>query len=94
MQFKRITFRFHAVRQMFKRSISEEDVLNVLELGQIIENYPEDEPYPSRLMLGWSRNRPLHVVAAVNGEDNELIVVTTYEPDLEKWDREFKRRVR
>jgi hypothetical protein len=38
---------------MFERQITEEDVRNVLNNGIIIEDYPDDRPYPSKLSLGW-----------------------------------------
>ena len=47
---------------------------------------------PSRLLLGWCQARPLHVVCAHNPGDREIIVVTVYEPDPEKWDSTFTRR--
>lgn len=54
---------------------------HVLPTGEVIESYPNDLPYPSKLMLGWRGNRPLHVVAADNLESGETIVITVYEPD-------------
>lgn len=52
----------------------------------------DDRPYPSRLVLGWRSARPLHVVVAHNSDENELIVITAYEPDLGLWEADFKRR--
>jgi Domain of unknown function (DUF4258) len=89
---QRIVFRVHAIRRMFQRQISVDDVREALAAGQIIEEYPEDGPYPSRLVLGRTGNRPIHVVAAHNSEDEEVVVITAYEPDPTQWDREFKRR--
>ena len=37
--------------------------------------------YPSRLVLGWIGNRPLHVVVADHVEETQW-VVTVYEPPL------------
>ena len=92
MSADRITFRVHAVRRMFRRAISVEDVRRVLADGETIEDYPDDKPYPSRLLLGWRGARPLHVVAAHNAEDGETIVITAYEPDPELWEPDFRRR--
>jgi hypothetical protein len=79
---------------MFQRRISEDDVRHVLETGETIETYPDDTPYPSRLILGRWNARPLHVVAAENVEAAETIVITAYEPDPEEWEPGFKRRKR
>ena len=74
---------------MFQRQISEADVRQVLDAGQVIEDYPDDTPYPSRLILGWIGSRPLHIVAVHNAADDETIVITAYEPDPKRWDAGF-----
>jgi len=43
-----VIFRIHAVQRMFERNISAEDVRKVLSVGAVIEEYPDDTPYPSR----------------------------------------------
>jgi hypothetical protein len=48
----RLVFRVHAIQRMFQRQISKDDVRHVLETGDIIEEYLDDVPYPSRLVLG------------------------------------------
>jgi hypothetical protein len=77
---------------MYQRSISAEEVKNVVVTGEMIEDYPDDTPYPSRLVLGWEGARPLHVVVADNATDRENVVITVYEPDLTEWEPDFKRR--
>jgi hypothetical protein len=89
---RRIVYRVHALQRMFRRSISADEVSLVLASGEVVENYPDDKPYPSRLLLGWVGTRPLHVVAAHNAGEDEEIVITVYEPDPDLWDPEFKRR--
>ena len=88
----KITYRVHAVRRMFERHITDADVANVLATDEEIAAYPNDQPYPSRLLLGWRGSRPLHVVAAYNAQDDEEIVITVYEPDAAFWDDGFRRR--
>jgi len=80
----RTVFRVHALQRMFERRITEEDVRYVLETGETVEDYPDDRPYPSRLILGWRGERPLHVVVADD--------VTVYEPDTNLWEEGFRRR--
>ena len=86
-----LVFRAHALQRMFLRKISEEDVRYVLNHGEMIENYLDDEPYPN-LILGWLYSRPIHVVAADNVEEKETIIITAYEPDTHRWEMDFKRR--
>jgi len=94
MDSEELVFRVHAIHRMFEREISEEDVRDVLETGKTIESYPDDEPYPSRLVLGWSATRPIHVVAADNQDQDEVIVITVYEPDPDRWGPGFSERRR
>jgi hypothetical protein len=88
----KLIFRVHAVERMFQRSIDEEDVREALEAGEVIEDYPDDTPYPSRLILGWAGARPLHVVVALNSQDNERIIITVYVPDPKHWEPGYRRR--
>jgi len=88
----RIVYRVHAIARMFERGISEAEVQDALETGETIERYPDDTPYPSRLVLGWYGGRAIHVVAADNLEEDETIVVTVYEPDPTLWEPGFRRR--
>ena len=88
----KIIFRGHAVRRMFERGLSVEDVCAVLADGESIADYADDAPYPSRLKLGFLRGRALHVVAAYNATDDETIVVTAYEPDPRVWEADFRRK--
>ena len=88
----RLVFRVHAIQRMFQRRVSEEEVKQVVSVGETIETYPEDKPFASRLMLGWSGFRPIHVVVADNVAAQEAIIITVYQPDAEEWESGFKRR--
>jgi hypothetical protein len=89
---ERLIFRVHAIQRMFQRRVTVEDVRQILATGETIENYPDDTPYPSRLVLGRLGSRALHVVFAENKAMREIIVVTVYEPDPDRWDSDFRRR--
>jgi len=88
----KLVFRVHALRRMFERNFSVDDIRAVIDDGETIEDYQGDKPFPSRLVLGWRGARPVHVVVADNLRQNELIVVTVYEPDPELWEDDFRRR--
>jgi len=90
----RLVFRVHAVQRMFQRHVTAEDVRHALGNGEELEAYPEDHPYPSRLVLGWRGSRPLHIVVAQNPPDDEIIIITVYEPNPFLWDASFRRRRR
>ena len=89
---QRLVFRVHAIQRMFERGFTEEDVRSVVETGENIEYYPNDSPFPSRLILGWRGIRPVHIVIADNHDENEAIIITVYEPDNVLWEPDFRRR--
>ncbi len=66
---------------MYQRVISKAEVRHAIATGKTVEDYPDDTPYPSRLVLGWIGRRPIHVVVADNVDEEENIVITVYEPD-------------
>ena len=84
-------FSSHALKRMFERSVSTLTIEHVLEHGQVIQVYPDDQPYPSRLVLGFVGTTPLHVVAA-NTDVGDTVVITAYVPDTALWDNTFTRR--
>ena len=94
MEFKHLEFRLHAVERMFERGISMEDVRQVIQSGKVIEDYPNDKPFPSCLVLGKAEGKPLHVVIATDKEVNRAIIITVYEPNPSQWEPGFERRKR
>ena len=92
MTCNRIIYSEHAITQMFSRNISISDVEDVLKDGEIIEEYPDDKPYPSQLLLAFLNKRPLHVVNAFEAIEKICIIVTAYEPEIHLWINNFKTR--
>lgn len=88
----RLVYRTHALRRMLERNISADDVRWVLETGVTIAEYPGDRPIPSRLVLGWVLDRPIHVVAADLENSEITVVITAYQPDPDAWYRGFRLR--
>lgn len=93
MEAKNLIFRVHAIQRMFERRISEDEIRSVLETGKTIMEYPDDKPYPSRLMLGFVSSRPLHIVVADDAEHRSNIIITAYEPDPNQWEQGFERKL-
>ncbi|HLE91368.1 MAG TPA: DUF4258 domain-containing protein [Anaerolineales bacterium] len=90
---KKYLFLPHALRQMNRteRMISTREIRQVIEHGEIIENYPNDSRGHSCLMLGRGEsNRPVHVVCA--HKEEFLAVITAYIPDEISWADGFKTR--
>ncbi len=77
---------------MHERCIAEEEVEHAIASGLIIENYPNDLPYPSALLLGHAGTKVIHVVYADDLEEGIRIIITVYEPDPEIWCEDLKTR--
>jgi hypothetical protein len=88
----KIIFSQHAMQQMFKRDISVSQVKNAILYGTTIKSYPDDSPYPSKLLLVIENEVPLHIVIAVNSEKSQIIVITAYIPEKNIWDNDFKNK--
>ena len=80
----------HAVIRMAERQIKSEEIRAVISEGIMIKEYPDDTPYPSKLYLGFSDSRPIHVV--FSELDDIYIIISAYQPDLDIWESNFKRR--
>jgi hypothetical protein len=92
MKQRKLIFRLHALSRMSQRGFEPADIHFALDNGTIIEQYPDDFPYPSCLIMALIDGRPVHVVAALNDAVQETIIVTVYEPDVQIWDNGFTRR--
>jgi len=82
----RLLFLPHAIQQMTRpeRMISRQEVRNVVEHGEVIEDYPNDARGHSCLMLGFGTDRrPIHVVCAPKNE--YLAIITAYLPNPDEW---------
>ena len=84
----RVIYQRHAVERMALRGVSEEDVMQ----GETIQVYADDTPFPSELILGWRKRRPLHIVVATDTVHQRKIVITVYEPHPDQWEADFRRK--
>jgi hypothetical protein len=74
------------------RKISATDIEEAILGGEIIEPYPHDPRGASYLILGMtSENRPLHALCG-NLEEEEMLIITAYEPDPEEWESDWRTR--
>ena len=81
----------HANRRFRERGISLDDIESAILNGKIIEEYPDNTPFPSCLILGKSLNDlPLHVV--ISRDEDILYIITAYCPNLQKWNEDFATR--
>ena len=82
----------HLALRLRERGIKRTDVIECMQNGVIIEEYPDDMPFPSCLINGTSiSGKPLHVVCAQNF-DVCCCMITAYYPNPEKWEDDYKTR--
>lgn len=87
----RIIISLHAQERLRQRGIKQKDIKNCIMTGEIIEQYPDDFPFPSCLIFGYTTdNKVLHVVVSDEGTMSRII--TAYFPNNEKFESDLKTR--
>ncbi len=82
----RVKWTAHVMERLQERGIQPSDVTACLLNGEVIEDYPDDNPYPSCLVYGDN----LHTVVGVG--DDILFMITAYSPDGVKWLEDLRTR--
>lgn len=81
----------HCLERMQERDISRDDVRSCILQGEIIEDYPNDFPYPSCLVFGHTtQERILHAV--IGTDETTAYVITAYYPSTDKFGADLKTR--
>ncbi|MCD8076195.1 MAG: DUF4258 domain-containing protein [Lachnospiraceae bacterium] len=81
----------HASERCRQRGIRTRDIRKAVMTGIIIEQYPDDFPFPSCLICGETEGQGMiHVVMSDEGTGSRII--TAYFPDPERWDADLKIR--
>jgi len=82
----RVRITDHADEEAVADGLTFEEIYFSVMHGEIIEDYPDDKPYPSCLILGRTfSGEPIHSVWAYNPENLWAVLVTVYRPDPERW---------
>ena len=83
----------HATIVRLERGVAIAEMEQALLNGEIIERYPDAQPYPSCLVLGWlASGDPLHIVCSRGDIEPALRIVTLYEPEDALWESDYKTR--
>jgi len=82
----RIRITDHADEEAQADRLSFDEIFFSVLQGEIIEEYPTDEPYPSCLVYGTSfTGEPIHSVWAYNPATMWAVLITVYRPDPTRW---------
>lgn len=89
----RLKFRLHAEKRMFERGIFHDEIIEVLNHGNIIEEYPDASPFPACLIRGMVRkDQPLYLVCSYDEQEKIAYIITVHWFDPEKWIDPLTRR--
>ena len=86
IQHNRIRITDHADEEAQADQLSFDEIYSSVIQSEIIEDYPDDKPYPSCLIYGNTFNyEPVHSVWAYNVGTRSAVLITVYRPDPERW---------
>jgi len=63
----------------------------VLDKPQVVAEYADDKPYPSRLLYAMVDQQALHVLVAT-ADVGVKVIITVYRPDPLLWSPDFLRK--
>jgi hypothetical protein len=82
----RVRITHHADEEAQADLLSFDEIFFSVFGGQIIEEYPDDKPYPSCLIYGDTfTGEAVHSVWAYNQENEWTVLITVYRPDPKRW---------
>ena len=91
VQRKHIFWTEHSDEKMLEREIRKQEVRECIINGEIIEKYYDDAPFPSCLVFGKTINGR-HIHTCCSYYNDAIYIITAYEPNLFKWNTDFKTR--
>jgi len=90
----RIKITDHADEEAENDQLTFDEVYFSVLNGEVIEDYPDDKPYPSCLIYGRTfSGDPIHSVWAFNEQSKWAVLITVYRPDPSQWIDWRKRRI-
>jgi hypothetical protein len=90
----RVRITDHADEEAVDDGLTFEEIYFSVFHGEVIEDYSNDKPYPSCLILGRNfLSEPIHSVWAYNPVNDWVVLITVYRPDPARW-CEWKVRVK
>lgn len=89
---RRIRWTYHVNMRLKGRFIPREIILSSVDSYEIIEEYPEDKYLPSYLVYAKGQGQIIHIHVATDIVNDNVTIITTYRPTLDKWEKDFKTR--
>src|SRR3990167_6927021 len=86
----RIEWSRHTLARLILRNIPQSAIRQTIISGEVIEDYPQDTPFPSCLVLAWVDGTPYHVVVSLDETSDTVYVITAYEPSPDRFEADFR----
>jgi len=79
----------HAQERMGLRKVTHTDLKHVVATGDVIEEYPDNQPDPKVLIMAFVEGEPLYVSCAFDGSCAYIVTVHRYDPArwVDPWTR-------
>jgi hypothetical protein len=74
----------HAEKERYTENISIYEMEEAMLASELLENYMDDQRGHSCLLLGYSKNRPIHIVCGIS-KTGGVRIITVYLPLKPKW---------
>lgn len=82
----RVRITDHADEEAVDDELTYEEIYSSVVQGEVIEDYPDDTPYPSCLIFGRNfSGEPIHSVWAYNRDNQWAVLITVYRPNPDRW---------
>ncbi|MFW5636377.1 MAG: DUF4258 domain-containing protein [Thermodesulfobacteriota bacterium] len=88
----KIFWTYHVNMRIMQRGIFRKALIRSVDTFQIIEDYPMDKYFPSYLVFARDRGDILHILFAIDAEEDNIRVITAYRPKRDEWSADFKTR--
>ncbi len=89
---RKIRWTYHVNIRLRGRHVPREAILESADAYEIIESYPKDKYLPSYLVYSKHQATAFHALFATDVKEDNVRVVTAYEPDPQKWEEDLRTR--
>ena len=87
----KIFWRKQVLQRMGEQNITCKEVKQVLTQGKAVQHFPTGRPFP-RALFAMKTERPLHVMVAIDPEQERVYIIAVYQPDNNTFESDSKTR--
>lgn len=88
----KVFWTYHVNMRLKERLLSREQIMDSVDSFEIIEEYALDKYLPSYLIYAKCGDEVLHIQIAIDKENDNIRIITSYIPSRDKWENDSKTR--